>query len=431
MIERYTLPEMKIIWSEENKFRKWLDVEIYACEALAELGRVPREALEEIREKAGFNVQRIAEIEAVTNHDVIAFTTNVAEHVGAAARYIHLGLTSSDVLDTALAVLMKEAGRQILARLKQLKDVLLEKAEEHRNTIMAGRTHGIHAEPITFGLKMLLWADETGRNIRRMEQAVETISVGKISGAVGTYANIDPRVEAHVCARLGLQPARVSTQVLQRDRHAEYLTTIAITGSSLDKFATELRSLQRTDILEVEEPFRKGQKGSSAMPHKRNPITGERISGLARLLRGNALAAMENVPLWNERDISHSSVERVIIPDSTIILDYMLQKLSGIIRDLQVYPENMIKNLESTHGLVFSQRVLLALVEEKGLTREKAYELVQRNAMKTWRTGENFREMLLKDGEVRACLTEKELDMLFDYRHYLKNVAEIYKRFGL
>jgi adenylosuccinate lyase len=431
MIERYTLPEMKKIWSEENKFGKWLDVEICACEAMAELGRVPREALEEIREKAGFNLQRIAEIEAVTNHDVIAFTTNVAEYVGAAARYIHLGLTSSDVLDTALAVLMKEAGQHILTRLKELKNVLLEKAEEHRNAIMAGRTHGIHAEPITFGLKMLLWADETGRNIRRMEQAVETISVGKISGAVGTYANIDPRVEAHVCAKLGLQPARVSTQVLQRDRHAEYLTAIAITGSSLDKFATELRSLQRTDILEVEEPFSKGQKGSSAMPHKRNPITGERISGLARLLRGNALAAMENVPLWNERDISHSSVERVIIPDSTIILDYMLQKFGGIMRDLQVYPENMLKNLESTHGLVFSQRVLLALVEEKGLTREKAYQLVQRNAMETWRTGKDFRELLLEDSEVRACLTEKEIDMLFDYHHQLKNITEIYKRFGL
>lgn len=312
-------------------------------------------------------MRRIAEIEAVTNHDMIAFTTNVGEYVGEAARYIHLGLTSSDVLDTALSALMKEAGERLVTRLKQLREVLLEKAEEHRHTVMIGRTHGIHAEPITFGLKMLLWVDETERSIRRMKQAVETVSVGKISGAVGTYANVDPGVEAHVCARLGLKPARVSTQVLQRDRHAEYLTAIAVIGSTLDKFATELRSLQRTDILEVEEPFRKGQKGSSAMPHKRNPITGERISGLARLLRGNALAAMENVALWNERDISHSSVERVIVPDSTIILDYMLAKLIDIINNLQVYPENMLRNINRTHGLIFSQRVLLALVEEKGL----------------------------------------------------------------
>lgn len=381
MIERYTLPEMKQIWSEENKFRKWLDVEIYACEALAELGQVPPEALAQIKEKADFDVRRIAEIEAVTNHDMIAFTTNVGEYVGEAARYIHLGLTSSDVLDTALSALMKEAGERLVTRLKQLREVLLEKAEEHRHTVMIGRTHGIHAEPITFGLKMLLWVDETERSIRRMKQAVETVSVGKISGAVGTYANVDPGVEAHVCARLGLKPARVSTQVLQRDRHAEYLTAIAVIGSTLDKFATELRSLQRTDILEVEEPFRKGQKGSSAMPHKRNPITGERISGLARLLRGNALAAMENVALWNERDISHSSVERVIVPDSTIILDYMLAKLIDIINNLQVYPENMLRNINRTHGLIFSQRVLLALVEEKGFSRERAYELVQRNAM--------------------------------------------------
>ncbi|VFU17980.1 adenylosuccinate lyase [anaerobic digester metagenome] len=431
MIERYTLPEMKQIWSEENKFRKWLEVEIYACEALAELGQVPPEALAQIKEKADFDVRRIAEIEAVTNHDMIAFTTNVGEYVGEAARYIHLGLTSSDVLDTALSALMKEAGERLVTRLKQLRKVLLGKAEEHRHTVMIGRTHGIHAEPITFGLKMLLWVDETERSIRRMKQAVETVSVGKISGAVGTYANVDPGVEAHVCARLGLKPARVSTQVLQRDRHAEYLTAIAVIGSTLDKFATELRSLQRTDILEVEEPFRKGQKGSSAMPHKRNPITGERISGLARLLRGNALAAMENVALWNERDISHSSVERVIVPDSTIILDYMLAKLIDIINNLQVYPENMLRNINRTHGLIFSQRVLLALVEEKGFSRERAYELVQRNAMQSWRTGESFRDLLLKDGDVTAQLSEEEVDELFDFSYHLKHVDEIYKRFGL
>lgn len=431
MIERYTLPEMKAIWSEENKYRKWLDVEIYACEALAGLGQVPPAALAEIKDKADFNVERIAEIEAVTNHDVIAFTTNVAEYVGEAAKYIHLGLTSSDVLDTAMAVLMKEAGQQLLKRLEKLKEALLEKAVEHRNTVMIGRTHGIHAEPITFGLKMLLWVDETERCLQRMERAVAAVSVGKISGAVGTYANIDPQVEAHVCSRLGLSPAKVSTQVLQRDRHAEYLTTIAVIGSSLDKFATELRSLQRTDILEVEEQFKKGQKGSSAMPHKRNPITGERISGLARLLRGNALAAMENVALWNERDISHSSVERVIVPDSTITLDYMLSKLTGLIANLQVYPENMLKNVERTHGLIFSQRVLLALVEEKGLSRERAYELVQRNAMQSWRTGESFRNLLLKDGDVTSLLNPREVDELFDYNYHLKNVDEIYKRFGL
>jgi adenylosuccinate lyase len=431
MIDRYTLPEMKQIWSEENKYRKWLDVEIFACEAMADLGKVPGEALAKIKDKADFNVQRIAEIEAVTNHDVIAFTTNVGEYVGEAARYIHLGLTSSDVLDTALAALMKEAGQHILVRLKQLRKALLEKAVEHRRTIMIGRTHGIHAEPITFGLKMLLWVEETDRNIRRMEQAVETISVGKISGAVGTYANIDPRVEKHVCARLGLKPAKVSTQVLQRDRHAEYLTTIALIGSSLDKFATELRSLQRTEILEVEEHFKKGQKGSSAMPHKRNPIIGERISGMARLLRGNALAALENVPLWNERDISHSSVERVIIPDSTIALDYMLSKFTNTITYLLVYPENMMRNIERTHGLIFSQRILLTLVEEKGLSRERAYELVQRNAMEAWRTGNSFRDLLLADGELTSQLEKEEINKLFDYNYHLQHVDEIYRRFGL
>jgi len=431
MIQRYTLPEMAQIWSEENKFRKWLDVEIYACEALAGVGQIPREAFAEIKAKAGFDVQRIAEIEAVVDHDVIAFTTNVGEYVGESAKYIHLGLTSSDVLDTALAVLMKEAGAHLARRLGQLRRVLLDRAVEHRSTVMIGRTHGIHAEPITFGLKMLLWASETERNIRRMKQAVETVSVGKISGAVGTFANIDPFVEEHVCRRLGLKPASVSTQVLQRDRHAEYLTTIGIIGSSLDKFATELRSLQRTDILEVEEFFKEGQKGSSAMPHKRNPITGERISGLARILRGNALVAMENIPLWNERDISHSSVERVIIPDSAIILDYMLAKTTDLIDKLQVYPENMLRNIERTHGLIFSQRVLLTLVEDKGLSRERAYDLVQKNAMEAWRTGTSFRDLLLKDEEITGLLSAVEIDSLFDFKYHLRHVDHIYQRFGL
>lgn len=430
MIERYTLPEMKEIWSQENKFRKWLEVEIYACEALAEMGIIPEEALKEIKEKADFDVKRIDEIEAVTNHDVIAFLTCVGEYVGEASKYIHLGLTSSDVVDTAMAALMKQAAEQILARLKKLYGVLLEKAKEHKNTVMIGRTHGIHAEPMTFGLKMLLWAAETERNIRRLEQAIDTISVGKISGAVGTYANIDPRVEAHVCRRMGLRPSRISTQVLQRDRHAEYMCTLAIIGSSLDKFATEVRNLQRTDIREAEEYFAKGQKGSSAMPHKRNPITAERISGLARVLRGNALAAMENVALWHERDISHSSVERVIIPDSTITLDYMLYKFTQIVENLLVYPEKMKHNMERTNGLIYSQRVLLALVD-KGLSREKAYELVQRNAMECWRTGEQFRSLLEKDPEVASLLSGEELDELFNYEYHLRNLDQIYARFGL
>jgi adenylosuccinate lyase len=430
LIERYTLPEMKAIWSQENKYRKWLDVEICVCEALAEKGIVPAEALREIKEKAGFTVERIEEIEEVTNHDVIAFLTCVAEHVGDASKYIHLGLTSSDVVDTALAVQIKEAGEQILRRMEKLREVLLDKAREHRYTIMIGRTHGIHAEPTTFGLKMLLWVAETERNIERLKKAVDTISAGKISGAVGTYANIDPSVEEYVCATLGLKPARVSTQVLQRDRHAEFMTTLAVAGSSLEKFATEIRNLQRTDILEAEEYFKKGQKGSSAMPHKRNPITTERISGMARILRGNALAALENVTLWHERDISHSSVERVIIPDSTTALDYMLYKFTNIMENLIVYPENMKKNLERTHGLIFSQRVLLALVD-KGLTREKAYELVQRNAMRSWNTGTGFQQLLLGDEEVMRFMSAEEIKDLFDYSYHLKHVDEIYSRFGL
>lgn len=430
MIDRYTLPEIGGIWSQENKFRKWLEVEIHACEAMAGLGLIPAEALRNIKERADFNVQRVEEIESVTNHDVIAFLTCVAEYVGEDAKYIHLGLTSSDVLDTALAVQMKEAGELILGKLKELRGALMEKAVEHRYTIMMGRTHGIHAEPITFGLKMLLWVAETDRNIQRMERAVEGVSAGKISGAVGTYANIDPRVEEHVCKSLGLEPSPISTQVLQRDRHAEYLSAIGVIGSSLDKFATEIRSLQRTEILEVEEYFAKGQKGSSAMPHKRNPITAERISGLARLLRGNALVGMENVALWNERDISHSSVERVIIPDSTITLYYMLHKMSGMIKNLLVYPENMKKNMERTHGLLFSQRVLLALVE-KGATRERAYELVQRNAMESWRSGKSFRDLLAEDAVVTNLLKMEEIDQLFDYSYHLGKVDEIYSRFGL
>lgn len=430
VIERYTLPEMKAVWSPENKFRVWLDVEICACEAMVQLGLVPPEALLEIKEKANFDIKRIDEIEAVVNHDVIAFLTCVGEHVGEASKYIHLGLTSYDIVDTALSVLMKKAGEKILARLEELQEAIKEQAVKHRYTLMMGRTHSVHAEPITFGLKMLLWLAETERNIERVKKAIETISVGRLAGAVGTYATIDPFVESYVCSRLGLQPARVSTQVLQRDRHAEYLTTLAIAGTSLDKFAMEIRHLQRTEVRETEEFFAEGQKGSSAMPHKRNPIIAERISGLSRLLRGNAVAGMENVALWHERDISHSSVERVIIPDSTIALDYMLFKCTEMIKKLFVYPERMFANLQLSHGLVFSQRVLIALVE-KGISREQAYSLVQRNAMESWREGRDFKSLLKADAEVTGLLNPEEIESIFDYRAYLKNIDHIYSRFGL
>ncbi|MDA8095986.1 MAG: adenylosuccinate lyase [Clostridia bacterium] len=430
MIDRYTLPEMRAIWSEENKYRKWLEVEILACEALSELGQVPAEAVEGIRSRADFKVERILEIEKVTRHDVIAFLTNVGEYVGEESKYIHLGMTSSDVVDTALAVRMVEAGQQILTRLKELYKVLLEKAVQYRDTLMIGRTHGIHAEPMTFGLKMLLWAAEVERDIARMEKAVQEVAVGKLSGAVGTYSTLDPFVEEYVCQKLGLTPERVATQVIQRDRHAAYMTTIAVVGASLEKFAVEIRNLQRTDIREAEEPFKAGQKGSSAMPHKRNPIVCERISGLARILRANAMVALENVALWHERDISHSSVERVVIPDSTITLDYMLFRFTGVIQDLLVYPENMKRNLERTHGLVFSQRVLLALVE-KGLSREKSYEIVQRNAMQSWQSGEPLKELLLRDAELTQHLSADELDKVFDYGHFTRRLGEVYGRFGL
>ena len=430
MIERYTLPEMKAIWSPENKFKVWLDVEISACEAMVQLGLVPPEALLEIKEKANFDIKRIDEIEAVVNHDVIAFLTSVGEYIGEASKYLHLGLTSYDIVDTALSVLMKKAGEKILARLIELQEAIKEQAVKHRHTLMMGRTHSVHAEPVTFGLKMLLWLAETERNIERVKKAIETISVGRLAGAVGTYATIDPFVESYVCGRMGLVPARVSTQVLQRDRHAEYLTTLAIAGTSLDKFAMEIRHLQRTEVREAEEFFAEGQKGSSAMPHKRNPIIAERISGLSRLLRGNAVAGMENVALWHERDISHSSVERVIIPDSTIALDYMLFKCTEMIEKMFVYPEKMFANLQLSHGLVFSQRVLIALVE-KGISREHAYSLVQRNAMESWRKSQDFKALLKADPEVTGLLNTEEIEAIFDYRIYLKNIDHIYGRFDL
>ncbi|MGI5891608.1 MAG: adenylosuccinate lyase [Bacillota bacterium] len=430
MIRRYTLPQMGKVWSEENRFQSMLDVEIYACEAMADLGIIPKEAYKEIKEKATFDIRRIDEIEQVTRHDVIAFLTAVGENVGDASKYIHMGMTSSDVLDTALSLQMKQSAELLLTRLLYIRDIIAPLARKYKDTLMVGRTHGIHAEPITFGLKLALWTMELDRCIKRMNTAMEVVSVGKISGAVGTFANLDPKIEEHVCRRLGLRPAYVSTQIIQRDRHAEFLSTLAIIGSSLEKFATEIRNMQRTDLLEVEEPFAKGQKGSSAMPHKRNPITAERIAGLARVLRGNALAAMENVSLWHERDITHSSVERIILPDSCILLDYMLHLFTRIMEGLNVYPENMRKNLEKTLGLIFSQRVLLALVE-KGVLRERAYELVQRNALAAWEQKIDFQYLLLEDDEIKQILSRKEIMDLFDYDYHTKNVEYILQRAGL
>jgi adenylosuccinate lyase len=430
MIERYTRPDMGAIWSDENKYSIWLEIEILACEAQAELGVIPREAVAEIRAKASFDVARILEIEEVTKHDVIAFTTNVAEYVGPASRFIHLGMTSSDVLDTCLAVQLKQAGELLLTDLRAFADVLARRATEYKYTVCIGRSHGIHAEPTTFGLKLALWYEECKRSITRLERAIDTISVGMISGAVGTFEHLSPEVEVYVCERLGLRPAPVSTQVIQRDRHAEYLTTLALIGAFLEKIATEVRHLQRTEVREAEEYFSPGQKGSSAMPHKRNPILSERICGMARILRGNAMAAIENNALWHERDISHSSVERVICPDSTIALDYMLHLATGLIDRLLVYPDAMQRNLEITHGLPFSQSVMLALVK-KGITREDAYRMVQRNAMNTWETKTPLRQTLGTDAEITALLSNDELDAIFDGARMLKNVDTIFSRCGL
>jgi adenylosuccinate lyase len=415
------------MWTLENKYRKWLQVELAVCEALAERGDIPPEAMREIREKADFSVDRVAELEAETHHDVIAFLTSVAEKVGPSSRYIHQGLTSSDVLDTANALLMVEAADLLLADLDRLLDVLRRRAHEHKDTVMIGRSHGIHAEPITFGLKLALWHSEVSRNRERMAHARETIRAGKISGAVGTFANIDPEIEEAVCRRLGLKPAPCSSQVIQRDRYAEYFATIAIIGCTVEKVAVEIRHLQRTEVREAEEYFAPGQKGSSAMPHKRNPIASENLSGLARVLRGNALAAMENVPLWHERDISHSSVERIIGPDSTILLDYMLARLTRVLDRLIVYPENMRKNLDMTGGLFFSQQVMLALTG-KGMTREDAYRLVQRNAMAAWKEGVQLKDLLKRDSEVTSQLASGEIDAIFDLGHHLKHVDTIFGR---
>jgi adenylosuccinate lyase len=428
MIERYTRPEMGRIWNDHFKFETWLRIEILACEARAEMGEIPQSDLNEIKTRSNFDITKILEIEEVTKHDVIAFLTNVAEYVGPASRHIHYGMTSSDVLDTALAVQMKSAGEILLNDLKKLKDVLKKRAIEHKRTICVGRSHGIHAEAYSMGLKFALWYEEAKRNITRLENAIASISVGKISGAVGTLEHLPPKVEEYVCSKLGLIPEPVATQVVQRDRHAEYLTTLAIIGSSLEKISIEIRHLQRTEVQEAEEYFSKGQKGSSAMPHKRNPIVSERITGIARILRGNSIGALENIALWHERDISHSSVERVIVPDSCIVLNYALNLAIKLIDNLIIYPENMLKNLNITRGLIFSQTVLLRLVE-KGISREEAYKIVQDSAMNVWQdTTKNLRSELAKSESVKKFLTEEDLDDIFDPKKMLKNIDYIFAR---
>jgi len=430
MIERYTRPEMGNIWAAENRFRNWLEIEILACEAWAQLGKIPAEAVAEIRRKADFNVQRIDEIESVTRHDVLAFLTCVAEYVGDSSKYIHLGMTSSDILDTGLSMQMKQAAQVIRRGLEELRTVLARLAKAHKYTLMMGRTHGVHAEPVTFGLKMALWLSQVDRCRERMQRAEEIVSVGKISGAVGTFANIDPFIESYVCERLGIKAEAVSTQIIQRDRHAEYLAQLAVVASTLEQFATEIRNLQRTEILEVEEAFAPGQKGSSAMPHKRNPITVERVVGLARVIRSNALVGLENVALWHERDLTHSSCERVIIPDSTILLDYILSKFTEVMAGLLVYPENMMTNLNRTLGLIFSQRLMLALVD-KGVSRETAYAWTQRNALEAWRQRVDYLELVLQDPDVRNLLSEEELRQLFDYQYHTRHIDYIFTRVGL
>jgi adenylosuccinate lyase len=431
VIDRYTLPEMKALWTDEAKFQTFLDVEIAVCEAQCQLGRVPKEALADIKQKAGFDLKRIDEIELEVKHDVIAFLTSVAEKVGENSRYVHLGLTSSDVIDTALALQIRRAGSLIMDALAALQEAILVQARAHKHTVTVGRSHGIHAEPTTFGFKLAVWLEEVKRHRERLESALAMISVGQFSGAVGTYSNIDPEVERLTCKLLGLKPAPVSTQIIQRDRHAQFVWTLAMIGSSLEKFAVEIRHLQRTDVLEAEEPFSAGQKGSSAMPHKRNPVGCENISGLARVLRGNMLAAMENIALWHERDISHSSVERIILPDSCILIHYMLVRFAKIVSGLVVYPENMRDNMDCFGGVIFSQAVMLKMVE-KGMSREEAYRLVQANAMKAWNTrGGDFRGNLLADSAVTGVLSRQEIEACFDPEHYLRNLNQVFERLGI
>jgi adenylosuccinate lyase len=427
MIRRYTNPEMGAIWSEQRRYETWLEVELAAADAMAEAGIVPRDAARELRAKAAFEIPRIEEIEKTTQHDVIAFTTAVAENVGPSARWLHFGLTSSDVVDTAQALQMRQACDLIVKGLAGLMEAVRVRAEEHRRTPMIGRTHGVHAEPMTFGLKLALWYAELQRDLDRVLRARDVVSVGKISGAVGTFAHLDPTIEASVCARLGLEPAPVSSQVIQRDRHAELMTTLAITAASLEKFALEIRGLQKTEIGEVEEPFGKGQKGSSAMPHKRNPVGCEQITGLARLVRANAMAALENIALWHERDISHSSVERVILPDSFIALDHMLRRFTRIVAGMVVYPERMLENLNRSRGVVFSGTVLLELAR-RGISREQAYEWVQRNAMRSFHEQKDFKSLLLADTDLMKVLTPAEVEKAFDLNDQMRNVDAIFER---
>ncbi|HRE41635.1 MAG TPA: adenylosuccinate lyase [Ignavibacteria bacterium] len=430
MIERYSRKEISHIWSDENRYKIWLEIEILACEANNKLGLIPNSSLKKIKSKANFNVKKILQIEDKVHHDVIAFLTNVAEYVGADSRFIHLGMTSSDVVDTAISVQLKQAGNILLRDLITVHKTLKNKAKKYKNLSMIGRTHGVHAEPITLGLKFALWYDETTRNIERLKRALKVISVGQISGAVGTYEHISPKVEKYVCSKLGLETTKIATQILQRDRHAEFMTTLAIIASCIEKYTTEIRHLQKTEVLELEESFVKGQKGSSAMPHKKNPITCERLSGLARVFRGNALASLENIPLWHERDISHSSVERIIFPDSTILMDYILYKFNSLIENIVVYKENIKKNLELTNGLMFSQTVLLKLIEKK-MRREDAYKIVQNVAMKCWKEKISFEKLLKADSEISKYLNEKDYKEIFNYEKSKKHIDFIFKRAGI
>ena len=430
MIKRYSTDEMNNIWSDFNRFKTWEKVELAVAEVMVKKGIVPKKSFDIIKEKSSFDVDRVLEIEKTTRHDVIAFLTNLAENIGPDSRYIHMGMTSSDLLDTSLAIQCRDAGNIILKKLIKFQNVLRNNATKYKETYQIGRSHGVHAEPITFGLKNALWSEEIGRNIERWKRSIESISTGQISGAVGTYQHIDPEIELLVCDKLDLKAETVSNQVVQRDHHADFLMNLALIGASIEKISVEIRHLQKTEVLEVEEYFLKGQKGSSAMPHKRNPIVTERMTGFARLLRSNAMAALENVALWHERDISHSSVERIILPDSTTLMDYMLNKMIFLMENLYVYPDNMMKNINLTNGLIFSQEVLLALIK-KGITREDAYQIVQKNAMKSWNEGLDFKKLLYKDNQVNKYLTYKEIDSLFNLKKIMININKIYKRIGL
>lgn len=430
MIDRYSLSKMSRIWSDEHKMEIMLKIEILSCEAMCKLGQIPKAALEKIKKNAKFDIEEVRRLEERTKHDVVAFIQNVGQNLGSDAQYLHMGMTSSDLLDTSLSVQCVEAADILIADMKKLALVLKDKAKKYKDTVCIARTHGVHAEPTTFGLKLAIWYDETNRNLERLQAAREAMRVGKLSGAVGTYANIDPSVEEYVCAQMGLSPEKVATQVIQRDHHAHYMMAIAICGASLEKFATEIRALQKTEILEVEEPFFKGQIGSSAMPHKRNPVTCERICGLARILRANAMVSMENMNLWHERDISHSSAERIILPDSTMALNYMLSKFIPIVEGLLVYPKNMITSMSRSRGLIYSQRILLELMK-KGLTRDAAYEIIQSCAMQVWQESSEFKDVLFRDRRVRKHLSQNEINACFDVKHYIRHRDRIFKQAGI